>query len=162
MELNRYTINIGSNIFLNTPCALGYKDGDSIIPFLQASIRESDDALQFSFDAFDEDGNKFHIRNNIPVGVNNEKIKVIHEANKKIFKEDKSGKIILDIRKSSIIEIYGDFFFNGVHIQSNENSLIIGTNTLSGNKFSNCGGILLSKNSMSLGFNGVMPDLKNI
>ena len=162
MKIDRYTINIGSNIFQNTPCALGYQEGDKIIPFLQARIRENDGALQFSFDAFDDNGNKFHVRNNIPVGINNDKIEVIHEADKKIVKDKQTGKIYLDIRKLNGIEIYGDFFFNDVHIQSNENSLIINTNTISNNNFVNCGGILLSKNGMAFGFNGVIPEMKNI
>ena len=47
-------------------------------------------------------------------------------------------------------------------MQSNENSLIINTNTISGNQFINCGGILLSKNGMTFGFNGVIPEMENI
>ena len=162
MGSSRYIINIGSNIFLNTPCAIGYKKEDGIAPFLQAKIRQSDNSLQFSFDAFDKNGNKFHVRNNKPVGTNEYKIEVIHRPNQKIVRDKLTGKNILDIRNLNDIEIYGDFYFNNTRIQSNENALIIRGIKLSDNEFENCGGILLDKNGILFGFNGEIPDLKNI
>jgi hypothetical protein len=163
MTAFRYDVNIGTNIFSNTPCALGYEKAKGIIvPFLTAKVRDNDHRLQFSFDATDEAGNTIHIRNNIPVGVDKDKYDVSHLARQNIVVEKSTGKTILDIRKSGLIEIYGDFYIEGKHIVADKLGLKIETIKLSKNRFTSLGGILITDNGISLGFRGTIPELPDV
>ena len=162
-EVERYTVIIGSNCFINTPCALGMRRNDgTIVPLLHARIRPSDLQLQFSFEAEDDAGAKIRVRNNVPVGADTERFEVHHLANQKLVKNRITGHTFLDIRNTGLlsggnIEIYGDFFFEGMHILATENGIDVHGNQLAGNRMENCGGILLSPREFVLGFGGEIP-----
>ncbi len=163
MTAIRYDVNIGTNIFRNTPCALGYEKAKGIIvPVLTAKVRDNDQQLQFSFDATDEEGNTIHVRNNIPVGVDKDKYEVSHLAQQKIVVEKSTGKTVLDIRKSGLIEIYGDFYVEGKHIVADELGLKIESNMVIKNMFMGLGGILITGNGIALGFRGTIPELPDV
>jgi hypothetical protein len=165
-EVERYNVVIGSNSFLNTPCAIGMQRRDNtIVPLLHARIRPSDLQIQFSLDAQDEAGAPIRVRNNVPVRADVERCKVHHLTDRKLVVMRETGKTILDIRRTALlsagsIEIYGDFFFEGVHILATEEGLTIGdfSNMLIGCQFQGCGGILLqSSGGFALGFHGIIP-----
>ena len=163
MTAIRYDVNIGRNSFRNTPCALGYEKANGIIvPVLTAKVRDNDQQLQFSFDVTDEKGNTIRVRNNSPVGVDKDKYGVSHQADQKIVVEKSTGKTILDIRKSGLIEIYGDFYVEGKHIVADELCLKIESNKLRNIVVEGLGGILITGNRIALGFRGTIPELPDV
>ncbi len=168
-QVQRYNVLIGTNLFTNTPCAIGKQRGDNtIIPLLHARIRENDEQLQFSFDATDETGTKIRVRNNVPVGVDSERFEVRHLADQKLVVSRDTGSTILDIRTVSQhaigrIEIYGKFIFEDMLLVSTEQGLNIGELTMVDNQFVNCEGILFRSNgSFALGFRGTIPPLSDV
>jgi hypothetical protein len=167
-KIETYDVMIGSNIFQQTPCAIGMQTAaNTINPLLHARIRESDHQIQFSLDVASQDGVQIKVRNNIPVGVDSEKFEIIHLPEQKLVVSRNTNQTILDIRRIGLlangqIEIYGDFIFEGIHIESTEEYLKIGNSELSGCQCIRLGGVLLyPTGSFAFGFSGVMPPFSN-
>lgn len=160
-----YSVILGSNTFINTPCAIGMQlDDGSIEPVISAKVRESDNLLLLSFDAESHSGIPIHIRNNKPVGdIPSAQYKVEHLSNDKIIANVKTGDTVLEIRNTNhhdwgTIEILGDFVFRGIPVVVKKDKLIVGNNNvLSGNSFVNTGGILLTPSGFALGFSANIP-----
>jgi hypothetical protein len=167
MSIRGYKVNIGSNLFTETPCAIAYETSKgNIIPFLRANIRHNDFKLQFSFTAFDDKNNKIHVKHNIPVGVNKDFYEISHQADRKVLTSKLTGKIILEIVTKGIksIEIYGDFYIEGAHFEITRDLLKITTKSGAIGNFHDCkffsqrGIIINHKSGFSIGGNKKIED----
>lgn len=165
-----YGIIFGSNMFIGTNGVLSYEKEGKIVEFfrIREIFRERDEGsyLAVDCDIKDADGNReIKLFKSKPV-VEREGINVTVDKNEtNVSRAD--GSVVINIRQSSveesklpnngpvveflkankldaIITITGDFFINGNHIVADNDKMLIGTTTVSGNLGIGTKGLLLT------------------
>ena len=143
---DNFKVKIGGNYYKNTPNIISYK-GENLFTITRA---ESTELLGIDFDIYNSKGKKIAVvkQGRIYSG-DKELYEIIVSKEEYIFREKVSGRIICDIKKRTLagnaeldvnVSLYTK---DGFLINATPDKTNVGTNSISGLTFENCGGAIL-------------------
>ena len=161
MQVDRYDVVIGTNLFMKTPCALGIRLQDKTIrPVLHVSSGTSDHTFLVSLDAVDTTGAHIQLRDGQPVGGDAERFEVLHLPGQTRVINRQTGGMVAEIIQREKLEIHGDFCCAGIRIVATAGILMIQKLRVFGHRYRDLGGILLSPTTgFVVNFLGTIPPL---